>query len=145
MPEVYGRHYRIVREPGGPAEIVHLEELQACSQDQSCQAPAWSVMAVSDDPMPCEDPTGPACFTLSISVQGQQAHLTFGMRDAATADVEVSYGDAVRGSTTTGEITLTLDRDPAHPGYLLLLFRDAQGQVFRAFGYTLGPGDSGAG
>ena len=67
------------------------------------------------------------------------------MLDAAVVDVEISYGTPVGGSTTTGEITLTLARDPADPGYLLLRFRDAQGLVFRAFGYTLGPGDTATG
>lgn len=140
MPEVYGRHYRIAREPGGPVVIVHMEERQVCAPDTSCSPAAWSVMAVNDDPMPCEDAM-PDCFTMDVTVQDGAAHLRFGMLDAASADVELSSGTSVRATTTTGEVVLTLDHAPADPGYLLLLFRDAGGRVAHAYGYTLGPQD----
>ncbi len=144
MPEAYGRHYRIAREPGGPVVIVHMEELQVCAPDSSCPPAAWSVMAVNDDPMPCEDPM-PVCFTMDVTVQDGAAHMRFAMLDAASADVELSSGTSVRATTTTGEVVLTLDRAPADPGYLLLLFRDAGGRVAHAYGYTLGPEDFVAG
>ena len=142
MTDAHGRHYRVEREPGGPGEIIHMELLTGCPAGEPCAAPAaWSVMAVSDDPVACDDPAGPGCLTLSVATSGSEAHIELGMLDAATVDVELSSGTAVRGSTTTGEITLTLDRDPADPGYLLLTYRDEQGRVSRAFGYTLGPQD----
>jgi hypothetical protein len=144
MPEAYGRHYRVAREPGGPVVVVHMEERQVCPTGQSCPAsltPAWSVMAVNDEPMPCEDPM-PACFTLDVSAEDGAAVLRFGMLGAASADVEVSSGASVRATTTTGEVRLTtLDRALTDPGYVLLLFRDAGGRVSNAYGYMLGPAD----
>jgi hypothetical protein len=133
MTDAHGRHYRIAREPGGPVEIVHLEQLEGGA--------AWSVMAVSDEPMPCDDLDPTACFALSMSMGEQEAQLSFAMLGAESVDVELSHGTPARGSTIDGQVTLPLDRDPGAPGYLLLLYRDAEGRVFRAFGYTLPPGD----
>jgi hypothetical protein len=144
MTDAHGRHYRVEREPGGPGEIIHMELLTGCSAGEACDVPAtWSVLAVSDDPVACDDPAGPGCLTVNVAASGSEAHIEVGMLDAASVDVELSSGTAVRGSTTTGDITLTLtlDRDPADPGFLLLLYRDEQGRVSHAFGYTLGPQD----
>jgi hypothetical protein len=142
MTDAHGRHYRVEREPGGPGEIIHMELLTGCPAGEACDTEAaWSVMAVSDDPIDCEDPAGPGCLTVGVAASGSEARIEVGLLDAASVDVELSSGTAVRGSTTTGEVTLTFDRAPVGPGYLLLLYRDEQGRVSHAFGYTLGPQD----
>jgi len=82
-----------------------------------------------------------------VSVTGSAVHVGVEAAGAARTDVVVGYGGReVRGSTPgSGEVSLRLGSRHGMTGHVLVLTRDASGQVIGAFASPLPAGDFAAG
>ncbi|HEX2295434.1 MAG TPA: hypothetical protein VHN37_09010 [Actinomycetota bacterium] len=103
----------------------------------------WSVGSVSR--LPDRRPTG-----VGISVRGREVSIGFDPLGAASARIEVGYGDRrTRAVWDSGldepHVLLDLGFEPAASGHFLVLFEDEEGRVFSATGGPLPAGDFAAG
>lgn len=82
---------------------------------------------------------------LSVSIRGRKAEVFFALRGAASATVEVGYGDEQIRMETVDSLTFDLGFKPRTTGHLLILLRDESGHIKGAIGTPLPAGDFAAG
>lgn len=82
---------------------------------------------------------------LSVSIRGRKAQVFFALRGAASAMVEVGYGDKQIRRETVDSLTFDLGFKPRTTGHLLILLRDESGHITGAIGTPLPVGDFAAG
>lgn len=119
-------------EPSGPAIRIWVNEaFPGC----------WSVTTVARHPD--REPTG-----MSVGVAGRDFELGFTPLGAASADIEVGYGERTTSTVWKGGdsfVHIDLPFDPDAPGHVLIILRDASGQPFSAASATFPQGDFVAG
>jgi hypothetical protein len=132
-------NYELRREDASSGEIPAAVVIHSVEVLPGC----WSVESVSR--MPKDQPKDDG----SMSVTGRDVQMGFDKEGAISAVFEVGYG----GEKTThvwrkGDpelVAFVLDFEPRGEGHFLVLLRDADGQVFSAFGSALPEGDFAAG
>ena len=118
---------------GNAIRIVVEEALPGC----------WSVTNVSRTPPQKQKPEG-----MSVSIVGRVFEMYFAAQGAASADVEIGYGDRTtslvwhRGDDG---VHLQLPFEPDAPGHALIILRDEAGHAFSARSASFPAGDFAAG